>query len=191
MLSHFTLPSPEQLQLEASRKQVLFQGKLARFKPSFGARAIWIERYLQLTRSMLNYFKGEPVLRGLASSRNVEVHLEKPLLRIPIGQIRRAAQLGDDERQAIVNDGEEREKSTLFLFEIELKDDYESLYLLNHNFEALTGELMSDSRLSRPSGKRAKKTRLTGIARMETQIKHNLSRMKMWSKSAASLKPVI
>ena len=140
---------------------------------------------------MLNYFKGEPVLRGLASGRNVEVHLEKPLLRIPIGQIRRATQLSDDERQAIVNDGDEREKSTLFLFEIELKDDYESLYLLNHNFEALTGELMSDSRFSRPSGRRVKKTPLTGIARMETQIKHNLSRMKMWSKSAASLKPVI
>ena len=84
------LPSPEQLQLEVSRKQVLLQGKLTRFKPSFGTHAIYIDRWLQLTNSMLNYFKNEPVLRKLVSDRNVEVDVGKPLLRIPLGQVYRA-----------------------------------------------------------------------------------------------------
>ena len=66
-------------------KQVLFHGKLQRFKPSFGTHAIFIDRYLQLTRSLLNYFKAEPILRKLVADPHVEVNQERPLFRIPLG----------------------------------------------------------------------------------------------------------
>ena len=52
------IASPHRVSLETTnKKRAIIQSKIERFKPSFGTEPLYLCRYLQLTPSVLNYYK--------------------------------------------------------------------------------------------------------------------------------------
>ena len=130
------IPSPERQTAE----KVLRSGPVLRYKPAFRQKALFIERYLELTESMLNYSK-KPIVDARLSSCN-EGGTTEPLFRIPIDQIEQAhwvdisevkppgKLLGND--NLINKIAEEMQEKPTYCFEVQLKGDYENLHLLNN-----------------------------------------------------------
>ena len=69
----FLIPSPEKL----TREKVIWKGIVMRYRPTFSKQGLFIDRYLELTNSMLRYYgKVSGSICGM-----------KPIFRIPVSQI--------------------------------------------------------------------------------------------------------
>ena len=73
----FLIPSPEKL----TREKVIWKGIVMRYRPTFSKQGLFIDRYLELTNSMLRYYgKVSGSICGM-----------KPIFRIPVSQIRQVS----------------------------------------------------------------------------------------------------
>jgi hypothetical protein len=105
--SLFTQKTPKTQQFKF--QQIVFESHVSRYRPCMKKAPLFIDRYLQLTKSALIYYKQKPI----------STNSSKPLLQVPISEIKCVREL---------------QQPTLkrTLFEVVLKNDnYEQLYLVD------------------------------------------------------------
>lgn len=131
----FLLPSPEKL----TKDKIRLKGPVLRFKPTFAKQGLFIDRYLELTGSMLKYYG-----RALGSAAG-----QDPLFRIPVSQISKVCWIDtanwskteidlqkEVQSKLARNETVQEERGTI-CFEVHLESDYENLHMLNSLNESL------------------------------------------------------